>query len=1049
MASPIVISVVGDTRDLVSGVGKAKGELSGLGRVASNAGRIVKGGLVLATAAAVAFGVKSVKAASDAQQSLGATETVFKRFADTVVDRSNHAATAVGLSANEYRELNNVLGASLKAAGTPLREVADLTDKLTTKAADLAATYGGTTREAIESVSSLLRGEADPIEKYGVSIKQSDVNARLAAQGLDKLTGSALKTADQQARLKLLFDQTKDSTGAFRREGDTLAHQQQVLAANIENVEAAVGELLLPMLTDLAQVANDKLVPALEDGVDWFKRNKDEIGDLASTVQDAVLPPLETLGGLAKDLAGFLADLPGPVQKFGIEAVIAAAAITKINNAIAGAKLTGFAANLRNAETRTAALSSAARTAAGAGGVLALTQSIGETNGKLKALESVAGGALLGFSLGGPWGAALGAGAGAGWALYDAFKSDHAIMQLAHQSAMDYAGALDEVTGALTKTGRAEIVQEARAKGINDIAAKTGINMRDLVGSINGNEGATRRLTKAYDENFQKLSGPEQIKFHEWLRANTNAMVDQRNKTLDTAGATKTWKEALKGLPPKVATEVKAIGTDITRRELAKLKKQYDLSPKQVKTIVDAVGTEATIKKVKGVWTVMEAGKEVRPGTNKWLESLVDDLNRGKKQGKAGNELVNQYLHNVGNVKPNMDPLLTGLTNGIATARSRASSGGSGIGSALSSGFEVGLDFGGMANAVASAINQAIAAGRRAADAHSPSRKTKRLGKDLTDGLIAGLRGGTRGVKSAIGDLVGEVAKAWNKHHKEKFSKAQRAGLGKAFADERKDLTKLAGRYRVVTAALGKAGDQLKRLREERAQYVASVVEGARATATVTGAGLLEDGTQTAAGIRADLQARLDAIRNFNAKIQTLIGLGLKGDALRQIVDAGVDAGTVTAEALLAGGKDAVADVVDLQRQIKTAAGALGETAGAELFDAGIAGAQSLVRGLERDKKALDAAAGRIADRLLRTIRSRLGLSVALGGNGGRHRRALDHDVATTGRRNRVNAGATKAGMASTITVRLTSEQRSQLERGRELRIDLDAYEAAGGRTRA
>lgn len=199
MADPvIVVGAVGDFRRLYGDLSQAE---SRFGKLGSGIKAGLAGAAIAGTAALVKLGKDAVGSASAAQQSLGATESVFGRYADTVIRRSGQAADAVGLSANEYRELSNVTGAMLASAGTPLKTVATLTDQLNRRAADMAATFGGTTREAVEAVSSLLRGETDPIERYGVAIKQSDVNARLAAQGLDQLVGSALKQAEQQVRL--------------------------------------------------------------------------------------------------------------------------------------------------------------------------------------------------------------------------------------------------------------------------------------------------------------------------------------------------------------------------------------------------------------------------------------------------------------------------------------------------------------------------------------------------------------------------------------------------------------------------------------------------------------------------------------------------------------------------------------------------------------------------------------------------------------------------------------------------------------------------------
>lgn len=213
---------------------------------------------VHATAALGGIGLiakESMAYAAEAEQSYGAVESIFADHAQGIIDKSKQAATEVGVSGREYRELSANMGAMLKNMGMPMDEVADKSQNLVGVAADLAATFGGTTKEAVESVTSLLRGETDPIEKYGVSIKQADIEARMAADGLDNLSGEAEKQAKAQTLLKLLTEQTAAAQGQFARETDTAAHKQQVATAKYNDAKEAIGTALLPIMAELADKA--------------------------------------------------------------------------------------------------------------------------------------------------------------------------------------------------------------------------------------------------------------------------------------------------------------------------------------------------------------------------------------------------------------------------------------------------------------------------------------------------------------------------------------------------------------------------------------------------------------------------------------------------------------------------------------------------------------------------------------------------------------------------------------------------------------------------
>jgi hypothetical protein len=144
-----------------------------------------------ATDKILSFGRDMLTAGSDAQQGIGAVESVFQKNAATVERWASQSSRAVGLSSNDYRTLATTLGAALGNMGIAQDQVAGKTNALIKLGADLSATYGGTAADAVEALSAALRGESDPIERYGISVNATKVAAEMAAKGLDKLQGSA------------------------------------------------------------------------------------------------------------------------------------------------------------------------------------------------------------------------------------------------------------------------------------------------------------------------------------------------------------------------------------------------------------------------------------------------------------------------------------------------------------------------------------------------------------------------------------------------------------------------------------------------------------------------------------------------------------------------------------------------------------------------------------------------------------------------------------------------------------------------------------------
>lgn len=246
----LTVKILTDASKAGTGLDQASGKFdkfkSGMSKMAVPAG--------IAIAAIAKFGKEAFDSASRTQQAMGAVESVFGKSAGAVERWAGGAAESVGLAKSEYGELASILGAQLKNMGIPMGQVAGKTKNLIKMGADLAATYGGTTAEAVDALGSALRGETDPIERYGISIKQADIAAQQAKDGTVKLTGAQGKAAKTAALLELATKQSADAHGAFAREADTAAGQQQRATAAMENASSAIGTALLPVVAKAAQL---------------------------------------------------------------------------------------------------------------------------------------------------------------------------------------------------------------------------------------------------------------------------------------------------------------------------------------------------------------------------------------------------------------------------------------------------------------------------------------------------------------------------------------------------------------------------------------------------------------------------------------------------------------------------------------------------------------------------------------------------------------------------------------------------------------------------
>ena len=261
------LKFVGDIADAKKSLGNLEKDVDGFKTSTTNAFKAI--GTAISVAAIVDIGKGFVDAASNTEQALGATTSVFKEYAGQIQDFGKTTAENLGIAESEFNQLAATTGALMKNAGVPLNEVADSTVTLTERAADMAAMFGGTVSEAMDAINSGLKGELDPLEKFGVSLKASSVDAKAAALGYVDADGKVTDYGRTMARVALIMEQSADSQGTAAREAGTMAGQTQRLQAQFKDLQADLGAKLLPVLVTLAQVLRG-IIEFVVANQDWL-----------------------------------------------------------------------------------------------------------------------------------------------------------------------------------------------------------------------------------------------------------------------------------------------------------------------------------------------------------------------------------------------------------------------------------------------------------------------------------------------------------------------------------------------------------------------------------------------------------------------------------------------------------------------------------------------------------------------------------------------------------------------------------------------------------
>lgn len=329
------------------GVQRAVKEFQTLESTTDKAAFIFKRALLpaaIATGAAIVGFTKvvmpAVKAASDLEESMSKNRVVFGNAARAVEEFASKAARALGQSKTEALAAASNFGTFGKAAGLAGQDLATFSTDFVKLASDLASFNNTNPADAVQALGAALRGESEPMRRYGVLL--NDASLKQAALEIGIYKGNGALTSQQKilAAQKLIFEQTTDAQGDFARTSDGLANQQRILAAQIENVKAKLGEVLMPVFKAVVQFLNDKFVPAIDLAIDAFKEKglAGAVGAFAAAFGDSTISVLKDLQRLSKGFGLFAKGALGALDPIGT----ALSAITGKDIGIFGGKINAF-----------------------------------------------------------------------------------------------------------------------------------------------------------------------------------------------------------------------------------------------------------------------------------------------------------------------------------------------------------------------------------------------------------------------------------------------------------------------------------------------------------------------------------------------------------------------------------------------------------------------------------------------------------------------------------------------------------------------------------
>ncbi|MFE5140304.1 phage tail tape measure protein [Streptomyces fagopyri] len=271
---------------------------------------------------------------------------------------------------------------------------------------------------------------------------------------------------------------------------------------------------------------------------------------------------------------------------------------------------------------------------------------------------------------------------------------------------------------------------------------------------------------------------------------------------------------------------------------------------------------------------------------------------------------------------------------------------------------------------------------------HSPSTVFRSIGIYVNQGLVDGLTASTARVKAATRRIETLFIQTRNRLQDQHGRGRTRAGRAtNAWVAQK--LRALAGveRYvkredQVMRSLAAKRDATVKRLKDAQKKLadlqkswtskrdeIASSVMGGMSVVTESPD---EGRSVNSFDIVQKMRDQAAKVADFAKNLLALKKKGVRADLIDQIASAGVEGGGDTARAYAAASKGQIKEINSLQAGMKAKAKGVGTTVADAMYKSGIHAAQGLVKGLQKQEKAIERQMVRIAKKMAAAIRSAL-----------------------------------------------------------------------------
>lgn len=246
----LVVRIGADVRGLTDGLSSLDRRMKRQEKNARQLAGVFRGLLV---GGAIQAGREVFELGATVEETGSKFQSVFGESAEAVEQFNASFGAMAGLSRTQAREVTATTGAIVQGMGFAQEASASLAQEIVRTAGDLSSFNNVPIADSSRAIQAALAGEREQLKRYGVVIREADVQRRALAQSGKTVASSLTQQEKVTATLSLITERMGVAVGDLARTQDSAANQARRLGAEVQTLKEEMAVALLPVFAAVTQ----------------------------------------------------------------------------------------------------------------------------------------------------------------------------------------------------------------------------------------------------------------------------------------------------------------------------------------------------------------------------------------------------------------------------------------------------------------------------------------------------------------------------------------------------------------------------------------------------------------------------------------------------------------------------------------------------------------------------------------------------------------------------------------------------------------------------